>query len=51
MFYAAGDIILIDRLCGREVVLGAKNKKYVLVNQVDVLCKFEGVTLADIEVE
>jgi co-chaperonin GroES (HSP10) len=41
MFYKPGDVLLIERLTGRELTL--RGKKYLILNQVDVLARFTGV--------
>lgn len=37
MFFKPGDVLAIERLTGREIRIGAK--KYLIVNQVDILGK------------
>jgi co-chaperonin GroES (HSP10) len=49
MFYAPGDVVLIERLTGREVTL--QGKRYAIVNQQDVLAVFQNTKLSDITVE
>lgn len=49
MVYHTGEIVLIDRLARREVEL--QGKRYAFVEQIDILSRFQGLTINDLKVD